>query len=91
MDVDRLVLVGKAGNLATEVRPVGIGVAVPGALEVVVRRQSQTDLVRADGISASLKNLKEESAAVLNGATILVCAGVDVVVEELLKKITVGA
>lgn len=90
MNVNRLVVIWKTDDLATEVRPMCVGITILGALEVIVRRKSKTDLVGTDSITACSKNLEQKSASVLDRAAILISAIVDVVVKELLKKITVG-
>ncbi|KAI6760307.1 hypothetical protein HG530_009167 [Fusarium avenaceum] len=79
---------GRLEDVAEDVKLVLVAKTSDLAAEI---RPSEADLVRADGISASLENFKDESTAVLNGTTILIGAGVDVVVQELLKKVTVCA
>jgi predicted GH43/DUF377 family glycosyl hydrolase len=67
-----------------------VGITVLRALEVVVRRKSKTDLVGTNSITTCSKNLKQESASVFNGAAILISSVIDVIMEELLKEITIG-
>jgi hypothetical protein len=81
----------EGSNLLAEVQPVCVGVAVLGVLEVVEGAESDTDTVGADGIGHGLDHLQGEAASVFYRTAILICASVDVVVEELLQKIAIGA
>lgn len=67
----------------------GVGIAVPGILEIVERGKTNADLLRANGIGNGGQDFENETAPVLESATVLISAVVDVVVEELLQKITV--
>lgn len=66
-----------------------VGLTVLGVLEVVVRRQSDTDSITANGFAAFLDNLDRESDSVLNRAAIIVGSIVDIVVQELLKQVPI--
>lgn len=89
MDVGGSVSRTQAGDATAEIGPVGIGVAVPGILEVVEWGKTNADLVGTNGVGDGVYNFKNEAASVLKGAAILVLTVVDVVVEELLQQITV--
>lgn len=66
-----------------------VGIAVPGVLEIVERRKTDSHFIGANSVGNSRENLKDEAAPILDGAAILVSAVVDVVVEELLQEISI--
>lgn len=69
----------------------GVGVRVFGVLVVVVGGETDADFVCADGGGDGLDDFEGEAASVFDGAAVGVCAGVDVVVEELLEEVAVCA
>jgi len=67
------------------------GVAILGILEVVEWTEPDADAVSTNGLAHFLDDLEHKPRPVLDGAAVLVGTLVDVVVEELVQKITVGA
>lgn len=68
-----------------------VGVRVARVLEVIVGRETDADFFSTDGCSDGFDDLEGESTAVCDGAAVLICAGVDVVVEELVEEVSVCA
>lgn len=68
-----------------------IWIGVASVLEVVIWRQTNAHTVCPNGCRYCLKDLEYNSGTVLDGATVIVCPVVDVVVEELIEKIAVRA
>lgn len=68
-----------------------VGIAVAGSLEEVVRGEADADFVSSNRLDHGRDNLECEATPVLNRSTVLIGAGVDVVVQELLQQISVGS
>lgn len=69
----------------------GIGIRVPCILEVVVWTQPNAGFVCSNHFSDRLDDFDRESAAVFNGAAIVVSPDVDIIVKELVKEIAIGS
>jgi hypothetical protein len=65
-------------------------IGVSGVLEVIERRQSDSDLICANNFCDSFNDLQGESAPLLNRASICIRANIDIVVKELVEEVTVG-
>ena len=67
------------------------GITVLGILEVVEWTEPDADAVTTNGLAHLLDDLEREPRPVLDGAAVFIGTLVDIVVEELVQKITVGA
>lgn len=72
-------------------RPVLIGLAVLGVLEVVEGRKAEAYSLVPDSVANSREDFEKEPGPILNRAAILVSTSVDVVVEKLLQEVAIGA
>lgn len=68
----------------------GNWIGVFGILIIVVWGETDTGSFGSNGRGHGLDDLKGEAGTVLDGSAVCVCAGVYVIVEELVKKITVA-
>ena len=71
--------------------PVSVRVGVARILKVIVWRQTNANAVSADSRGGLFQDLKDNARPVLNRATIVVGAFVDIVVKELVEKVSVCA
>jgi hypothetical protein len=79
----------ETGDLLAQKGPMLVGVTVPGVLEVIVRREANSDAFRPDGVANCCNDLQHELATILNGTSVLVCPLVDIVVKELVQQIPI--
>jgi hypothetical protein len=85
------VLLGERSDLLAEVCPVVVGVRVARVLVVVIGGETDAYSVGANCVGDGFDDFDREADAVFDGAAVGVGALVDVVVEELLEEIAVGA
>lgn len=62
-----------------------------GILEVAEWGKAHANFVGSNGRSDGFDDVQRETAAVFDIATVLICALVDIVIEELIREITVCA
>jgi hypothetical protein len=89
--MDQSLGLGQSRHLDAQVGPVLIGVVVPGVLEVVEGQEPDADPVGPDGVAHGQDHLEREPAAVGDAAAVVVVSDVDIIVEELIQQIAIGA
>lgn len=89
VDICEAMFSGESCDLLAHIRPVLVGIAVLGVLEVVVRRETDARLVGANCRSHALDDFEGELCAPFDRAAVGIGAHVDVVVQELVQEIAV--
>jgi hypothetical protein len=78
------------GNQRTQREPVGVGIGIPCILEIIVGRQPDADAVGSNFGTDGLEDFEDDARSLFDAATVFVGAGINIVVEELVKEISIG-
>lgn len=79
------------GQLRHQIRPMTVGVAVFGVLEVIVGREPDPNLLGTYSSCHCLDHLKWKPASIINATTVLIVTDVDIVMQKLVKNVTIRA
>ena len=89
--IGKAMLSWEGSDLLADICPVLVWVGVLGVLEVVVWRETDSGFVGANGGCDTLDDFKWKLEAAFDGATVGVCANVDVIMKELVEQVAVGS